>query len=59
MVQTWINDVTKAESTLAAITDPDVKFHLKPALIQFDADRKWKSGQRCQTSGNHVWTPGA
>lgn len=34
MVQTWVNDVTKAEATLAAITDPDIKLNLKPALIQ-------------------------
>ena len=36
MLQTWVDDVTKAESTLAQITDPNVKFHLKPALIQLD-----------------------
>lgn len=36
MLQTWVDDVTKAESTLAEITDPEVKFFLKPALIQID-----------------------
>ncbi len=36
MVQTWVDDLTKSESTLAEITDPEVKVHLKPALIQLD-----------------------
>ncbi len=36
MLQTWVDDVTKAELTLAGITDPNVKLELKPALIQID-----------------------
>ncbi len=42
LIHTWVADVTKAEKTLAKITDPDVKLRLKPALIQFDPVGKGK-----------------
>ena len=36
MIQTWVNDLTRAEATLADIKQPTVKLHLRPGLVRLD-----------------------
>ncbi len=38
MLQTWIDDLERAEATLSQITDPDVKLPLHIALCRLDLD---------------------